>query len=181
MQFVDKALARRLESCEEMPQVYYARIFQKTRPEMRAAEAGICGGHMSFCGLGSPIGRAVGMGLDRPFSEGDLDQVEAFYRSHNAPAQVDLCPMHDPAVFEMCKLRGYAMAELNNVLFRKLNKSEEFPEHPAGYEIRRSSAQEASAAGAVVESAFFPDGAPDSYRGLIDPLYQMDGALAFAA
>ena len=25
MQFVDKAFARRLESCEEMPQVFYAR------------------------------------------------------------------------------------------------------------------------------------------------------------
>lgn len=180
MQFVDKALARRLESCEEMPQVYYARVFQKTRPEVGAAEAEICGGHMSFCGLGSPIGRAVGMGLDRLFSEADLDQVEAFYRSHKAPAQVDLCPMHDPAVFEMCKQRGYAMAELNNVLFRRLDESHEFPKHPAGCEIRRSSAKDAAEAGAVVESAFFPDGAPEPYRGLIAPLYQMEGALAYA-
>lgn len=38
MQFVDKALARRLESGEEMPQVLYARMFQKTRPEIGAAE-----------------------------------------------------------------------------------------------------------------------------------------------
>lgn len=181
MQFVDKALARRLESCEEMPQLYYAREFQKTRPEVGAAQAEICGGHMSFCGLGSPIGRAVGMGLDRPLSEADLDQVEAFYRSHKAPAQVDLCPMHDPAVFEMCKVRGYAMAELNNVLFRVLDKSEEAPKYPAGCEIRRSSVPEASAAGAVVESAFFPDGAPEAYQGLIAPLYQMEGSLAYAA
>ncbi len=34
MQFVDKAFARRLESCEEMPQVMYARLFQNTRPEL---------------------------------------------------------------------------------------------------------------------------------------------------
>ena len=38
MQFVDNALARRLESCEEMPQVMYARIFKDTRPEIGAAE-----------------------------------------------------------------------------------------------------------------------------------------------
>ena len=37
MQFVDKALARRLESAEEMPQVLYARTFQKTRPDIGAA------------------------------------------------------------------------------------------------------------------------------------------------
>src|SRR5271166_1435059 len=85
MQFVDKAFARRLESVEEMPQVYYARTFQKTRPEMGAAEEEICGGHMVFAGLGSPIGRATGVGLDRPFTAADLDRVEAFYRAHQAP------------------------------------------------------------------------------------------------
>ena len=92
MQFVDKALARRLESGEEMPQVMYARLFQKTRPEIGAAEEEICGGHMIFAGLGSPIGRATGAGLDRRFTAEDLNRVEEFYRAHNAPSQVDLCP-----------------------------------------------------------------------------------------
>ena len=181
MQFVDKALARRFESCEEMPQVFYARVFQKTRPEVGAAEEAICGGHMSFCGLGSPVGRAVALGLDRPFTAADLDRVEAFYRSRKAPAQVDLCPMHEPAVFEMFKERGYAIAELNNVLSRKLEAKEIFPSPPIGCEVRRSPADEAEAAGAIVESAFFPDGAPEAFRGLIAPLYQMEGSLAFVA
>ena len=116
MEFVDKALARRLESCEEMPQVYYARVFQKSRPEIGAAEEEICGGHMVFAGLGSPIGRATGTGLDRPFTAQDLDRIEQFYRERKAPSQVDLTPMHPPEVFEMFKYRGYAIAELNNVL-----------------------------------------------------------------
>ena len=181
MQFVDKAFARRLESVEELPQVLYARTFQKIRPEIGAADAEVCGGHMSFCGLGSPVGRAVGMGLDRPFTPADIEQVEAFYRSHKAPAQVDLCPMHEPSVFEMFKERGYAIAELNNVLYRKLNKEEEFPPPPPGYEIRRSLLEEATRAGEIVETAFFPDGAPEAFRGLIAPFYQMEGALPFVA
>ncbi len=156
MQFVDKALARRLESCEEMPQVMYARLFRKTRPEIGAAEEEICGGHMIFAGLGSPIGRATGAGLDRAFTPGDLDRVEEFYRAHKAPAQVDLCPMHEPAVFELFKERGYAIAELNNVLFRKLDAQEKFPPPPVGCEIRPSRREEAETAGAIVESAFFP-------------------------
>jgi len=48
----------------------------------------ICGGHMVFAGLGSPIGRATGAGLDRPFTVEDLDRVEQFYAAHGAPAQV---------------------------------------------------------------------------------------------
>jgi ribosomal protein S18 acetylase RimI-like enzyme len=180
MQFVDKAFARRLESVEEMPQVSYARVYQKTRPEIGAAEEEICGGHMIFAGVGSPIGRATGLGLDRPLTNEDLDRVEQFYHLHKAPSQVDLCPLHDPAVFEMFKQRGYGIAELNNVLYRRLEPAEEFPA-PAGYEIRRARPDEADAASAVVERAFFPDGAPEMYRGLIAPLYQMDGALAFVA
>ncbi len=181
MQFVDKAFARRLESCEEMPQVLYARIFQKTRRETGAAEQEICGGHMVFAGLGSPIGRATGAGLDRPLTSEDLDQIEQFYRDHKAPSQVDLTPLHGPEVFEMCKERGYAIAELNNVLYRKLDAQDEFPSAPAQCEIRRSPPEEAEITGAIVEGAFFPDGAPEAFRGLITPLYQMENALAFVA
>lgn len=181
MQFVDKALARRLESCEEMPQVLYARIFKETRPEIGAAEEEICGGHMVFAGLGSPIGRATGAGFDRPLTAEDVDRIEHFYRERNAPSQVDLTPLHGPEVFEMFKARGYSIAELNNVLYRKLDPEEEFPLPSDHYEIRRSPMEEAEIAGSIVESAFFPEGAPEAFRGLITPLYQMKNALPFVA
>ena len=35
--------------------------------------------------------------------------------------------------------------------------------------------------GSIVEGAFFPDGAPEAFRGLMTPLYQMENALAFVA
>jgi ribosomal protein S18 acetylase RimI-like enzyme len=181
MQFVDKALARRFEACEEMPQVLYARVFQKTRAEIRAAEEAVCGGHMIFAGLGSPIGRATGLGLDRPFTAVDLNLVEEFYRAHKAPSQVDLCPLHDSGVFEMFKAGGYGIAELNNVLYRWLDPAEKFPGAPAGCEIRRGRPDEARDLGGIVERAFFPDGAPEAFRDLLTPLYQMEGALTFAA
>jgi len=181
MQFVDKAFARRLESCEERPQVMCARAFQKTRPEVGAAEEEICGGHMVFAGLGSPVGRATGIGFDRAITSGDVDRIEAFYRQRRAPAQVDLTPMHAPEIFEMFKQRGYAIAELNNVLYRPLDAAEKYARVPAGFEIRRSSREEAEVIGAIIESAFFPGGAPEGFGGLIGPLYQMENTLAFVA
>ncbi len=181
MQFVDNTLARRLESCEEMPQVMYARIFKKTRPEVGAAEEEICGGHMVFAGLGSPIGRVTGAGLDQPFTPEIIERIEHFYRQRKAPSQVDLTPLHRPEIFEMFKERGYAIAELNNVLYRKLQPDEEFPAPPNGCEIRRSHPEEADVTGTIVETAFFPDGAPEGFQGLIAPLYQMENALAFVA
>lgn len=181
MQFVDKALARRFEACEEMPQVLYARAYQKLRPEIGAAEEEICGGHMIFAGLGSPIGRATGLGLNCAFTAGDLDRVEQFYRSRRAPSQVDLCPLHEPAVFAMCKQRGYGIAELNNVLYRPLSRNENFPDPPAGCTIRCGRPEEARELGFIVERAFFPEGAPDAFKDLLTPLYQMEGAFTFAA
>lgn len=181
MQFVDKAFARRLEAGEEMPQVMYARILAKSKPQIGADEAEICGGHMSFAGLGSPIGRAGGMGLDRPFTAEDLDRIEEFYKTHGAPSQVDLCPLHDAEVFVMVKERVYSIAELNNVLYRKLDAAEEFPPAPMGCEIRRGTLDDADTASALVERAFFPDGAPEPYRGLLTPLYQMEGGITFLA
>jgi ribosomal protein S18 acetylase RimI-like enzyme len=181
MEFMDKALARRLEACEEMPQVLYARVFQELRPEIGAEEQEICGGHVVFAGLGSPIGRATGLGLDRPLTGDDLDCVEQFYRAHGAPAQVDLCPLHDPTVFETCRKRGYSIAELNNVLYRRLEVNENPPAPPPGCTIRRGRAEEARDLGAIVENAFFPDGPPEAFRDLLTPLYQMEGAMTFAA
>lgn len=181
MQFVDKGLARRFEACEEMPQVLYAREFQKSRPEIGAAEKEICGGHMTFAGLGSPIGRATGAGFERTFTAEDLDRVEEFYRAHSAPSQVDLCPLHEASVFEMFKERGYGIAELNNVLYRPLDREEKFAAAPAGCGIRRALREEAEASSAIVERAFFPDGAPEAFRGLLTPLYRMEGAVAFVA
>jgi len=181
MPFVDKPLARRFESAEEMPQVLYAHVFQKSRPEIGAAEEEICGGHMVFAGLGSPIGRATGVGFDRAITAEDLDRIEQFYRANNAPSQVDLTPLHEPAVFELFKERGYGIAELNNVLYRKLDPGEKFPPPPNSCIVRRSPADEAEITGNIVETAFFPDGAPEGFRGLIAPLYQMETARAFVA
>jgi hypothetical protein len=55
MQFVDRALARRFESAEEMPQVHHAHADQKMRPHIGSSVEPIAGGHMIFAGLGSPI------------------------------------------------------------------------------------------------------------------------------
>ena len=181
MQFVDKALARRFESCEEMPQVEYARVFQKTRPEVGAAEEEICGGHMIFAGLGSPIGRATGAGLDRAFTTQDLDRVErvlSFAWGSVAGGSVsDARPgsIRDVQGAWICDCRT------EQCLVPKIRCRGEISPAPAECEIRQVPLEDADTVSAIVESAFFPDGAPEPYRGLITPLYQMPGALAFGA
>lgn len=181
MQFVDKALARRLESAEEMPQVDCARMLQQLRPEMGAAFEPFCGGHIIFAGLNSPIGHAAGLGFDGPLSSADLDRLESFYRSHNAPAQLDLCPLTDPSVLELVTARRYAIAELNNVLFRALDSVEPVSV-PRGVEIRRGAPEQAAEFSDILTRCFYEKGdAPEGFAEMLAPLFQFPEALTFLA
>jgi GNAT superfamily N-acetyltransferase len=181
MQFVDKALARRLESAEEMPQVDCARMLQQLRPGIGAAFEAFCGGHMIFAGLNSPIGHAAGLGFAGPMTPADLDRLEAFYRSHHAPAQLDLCPLTDPSVLELVTARRYAIAELNNVLFRRLDVIENI-DVPRGVRIRRGTPHEASHFSDILTRSFFEKGdAPEGFAEMLAPLFQFHEALTFLA
>jgi GNAT superfamily N-acetyltransferase len=182
MQFVDRALARRFESAEEMPQVHHAHADQKMRPHIGSTVEPIAGGHMIFAGLGSPIGRAVGMGFNAPVTEADFDQLENFYFSRKAPSQLDYCPLTDISLLEIARRRGYGIAELNNVLARKLDPSETFPPGPAGFTIRAGKIEEALAFSRIVRQSFFPDGGePAGFDEMMAPLFAFPGAITFVA
>jgi GNAT superfamily N-acetyltransferase len=181
MQVVDRALARRLESAEEMPQVDCARMLQQLRPEIGAAYEPFCGGHMIFAGLNSPIGHAAGLGFTGPVSAADLDHLENFYRSHGAPAQLDLCPHTDPSVLELVTARRYALAELNNVLCCPLTPAIAV-QVPAGVAIRRGKPEEAALFSQIVARSFFENAAPpEGFADMLAPLFAYPEAVTFLA
>jgi ribosomal protein S18 acetylase RimI-like enzyme len=181
MQFVDKALARRLESAEEMPQVDCALMLQKLRPEIGAAYEPFGGGHMIFAGLNSPIGHAAGFGFEAAITAADLDSLEAFYKSHDAPAQLDLCPLTDPSVLELVSKRHYALAELNNVLYCALNSAIS-TDVPPDVHIRRGKAEEAALFSQIVARSFFDNsGPPDGFADMLSPLFAFPEALTYLA
>lgn len=184
MQFVDQALARRLESAEEMPQVEYARYYARKRPEIGAAVEQICGGHMIFAGLNSPIGRAVGLAFREPITAADLDRLEEFYRAHGAPAQLDYCPLSDPSLLELTKERNYGIAELNNVRYLRIadEGKQNAPQPPPGVEIRRGAKEEAAVLSSIVSRSFFEKGdVPEGFGDLITPMYEFPGAITYLA
>ena len=181
MQFVDKALARRFESAEEMPQLDCARMLQKLRPEIGAAFEPFCGGHMIFAGLNSPIGHAAGLGFNGAVSAADLDHLENFYRSHGAPAQLDLCPHTDASVLELVTARRYTLAELNNVLYCPLSPAIPI-EVPANVVIRQGKPEEATLFSRIVARSFFENtDPPDGFADMLAPLFAYPEALTFLA
>jgi hypothetical protein len=112
--FADLALARRLEAAEALN----ARFCTASPPG--AAFLDIAGGCAIFVGAGSPLTQVVGLGLNGPVSEGDVDRLESFFISREAKISVDFCPLADPGLLEIFGRRGYRPTEFNNMLVKRI-------------------------------------------------------------
>ena len=179
MKFVDSTLARRLEAAEDTPQLEIARVLQGTHPEIGADILEIAGGHAVFAGLNSPVGRAIGMGLDGAVIAAQLDEVEAFYRGHNAPCQVDITPVTHGSLLELLKTRGYVITELNNVMARRVEPHERFEENADGCDFRACSPEDVQLWTHTMLCGFFPeDQIPEGWDKLLAPMAQVLNGLA---
>jgi hypothetical protein len=179
MKYVDTNLARRLEAAEDVPQVEIARVLQRTHPEVGADILEIAGGHAVFAGLNSPVGRAIGLGFDGAVTATQLDEVEAFYKKHDAPSPVDITPATHGSLLELLKTRGYVLAELNNVMARKLEPRERLEESVPGVEFRACAPEETQLWTDTMLRGFFPeDQIPEGWDKLLAPMAEAPNSLA---
>jgi hypothetical protein len=76
----------------------------------------VAGGRALFSRPGSPLNKVLGLGLQGPVTDKDLDLIEAFYRAHHAPTQIELCPLAYGDVAARLCLRGYTLEAFENEL-----------------------------------------------------------------
>ena len=138
MLFADLALARRLELAHAWRGVEYARAQGRLHPDVRIRIEPVAGGYAIYAGEGSPLNRAVGLGLSRPVTREDLEFVERFYAGCGAPPHVDLCPLADPSLLHLLELGGYRLEQFYSVLVRAL--AEDAAPVPLPAEVRISQA-----------------------------------------
>src|SRR2546423_14534662 len=108
MIYADAQLARRIEAAE-------AAIGRGcSEGQLGTAVMETAGGIALFHGPESPLTHAVGLGLNGPMRDAELDAMEAFFRSRGARVTIDLCPLVDPALLSSLAERGYRATEFNN-------------------------------------------------------------------
>ncbi|MBP2018522.1 GNAT superfamily N-acetyltransferase [Symbiobacterium terraclitae] len=100
-------LARRLERFRAALQVSFARTCARIYPDASPAWEDAAGGWAVYTHEGTPVNRAIGMGLDGPVTAAVLDRVESFYFDRGAPCQVDVTPFTHPSLLALLEQRGY--------------------------------------------------------------------------
>lgn len=136
MKFIDLDLVRRLEMASALSGKTCADAAQKFHPELGAASEEIAGGIAVYAGVDSPVTQAVGVGLNGPVVDAELDRLEHFFQSRNAATAIELCPFAGLPLYEAFAKREYRLVEVSNVLFRELNPADSFPPPPYGVTVR---------------------------------------------
>ncbi len=154
MLFVDLALARRLEAAEAQAGVECAATLARLRPESAAAAERIAGGAAVFAGVSSPLTQAMGLGLEGPVVEAEVERLEAFFRSRGDAVRVEVCPFAHATLVELFGRRGYRVAEFSNVLVRPLNRGESWPAAPAELQIEAVGPQDSDLWARTVAQGF---------------------------
>jgi GNAT superfamily N-acetyltransferase len=116
MQFVDIDLACRVEMAEAYAGRDCAEAFHRLHPECPVAVQEIAGGVAVFAGTDSPVTQAIGIGLNGPVADDELDALGEFFTSRNAPAVLELCPLVEMSLYERFAARGYKLLEVSDVL-----------------------------------------------------------------
>jgi len=181
MLFADHALARRLEAAKIEGNVAYRLSQERLRPGSTDCLP-VAGGHAVFAGAGSPISRVTGLGMTQAVSAADLDQIESFYRSHQTPILIDLCPLADASLTRELGRKGYGVRGFRNVLYRPLQYGEVMPGPASGLRVTRAAPTEHERWVGTVESGFANSDsviAPDESLGR--SMFHADGVICFLA
>jgi GNAT superfamily N-acetyltransferase len=143
MFFVDLDLARRLEMAQAWRGVHYANAQLALRPETYSTVEAVAGGFAIYAGEGSPLNKAVGLGMYRPVTQADLEHVERFYRSRNAAPRVSVCPLAEVSLVDLLNANGYRLESFYSVLFRLLTGDDEPMSFPPGIHITQAKPKDA--------------------------------------
>ena len=127
-------LAREIELAEAEAAMACAERVRAAQGDEAGAVAPVAGGYAVYCGAGSPVTQAVGLGLNGAVSKEEFDELEEFYFSRKEPVRLETCPMVDGSLIEHYRERGYYVSEFSNVMVRPVEK-EAAVALPAGIEI----------------------------------------------
>ncbi len=182
MLFSDYTLAQRLEGADAAGAVECVQILARHHPEIGAAVQPIAGGYAVYAGPDSPITQAIALGMQGPVTSADLDQLEHFFESRNAPLQIELCPLADQSLVELLAAGPYRVVEFSNVLAHTISKQESFSLTNAAVQLREVANAEVDLWARIITRGFVDvSQPPQSFIDVAQASYHIATATSFLA
>jgi hypothetical protein len=119
--FSDRNLSQKLERTEGKSNASFVETRAKLFPESGAEWTEIGGAYAMFDGLESPLTQTFGLGVFDEITNEHLDEIEAFFKKHDAPVFHEVSPMAEASLLSLLNERGYQPIELTSVMFQTLS------------------------------------------------------------
>jgi len=118
--FSDKSFSQKLERAEAVTNANFVETRAKLMPASGAEWIQSAGAYAMFDGIASPLTQTFGLGVFDEITDVELDEIEAFFKRHDAPIFHEVSPLADSSVINLLNERGYQPIELTNVMYRTL-------------------------------------------------------------
>lgn len=124
MIYSNKDLSQKLERTEGRANADFVETRAKMFPDSGAEWIEVAGTYAMFDGVESPLTQTFGLGVFEEITENDLEKLENFFKSHDAPVFHEVSPMADASIIELLNKRGYQPVELSSILYLSLEDAD---------------------------------------------------------
>lgn len=124
MMFNDLTLARRLEAAKLASADDYVDAKRRLAPDLGVMAQRVGEGFAVFAGLGSPVNRVHGLGMNNPVKEGEIEAFEDFYATRGEATRIDLCPLAHDSLRQLLTARGYGIQLFKHIWRRPLSNAD---------------------------------------------------------
>jgi GNAT superfamily N-acetyltransferase len=177
----NKELALKLETAEALNQTTFVQTHRQLFEDSQASYQKIGSGYAVFAGVDSPLTQTFGLALDGPFNDGQLDELEEFYKLRNAPVNIEVCHLSDIALSRLLIKRGYQISEYSNVLLRRISATDLF-EVSNNNQIHEVKNEEIADYAAVISEGFLETKEiPESFQALFKVCFRQPNSAIFGA
>jgi hypothetical protein len=176
----DAGLAQRLENAELWGGRRFTEAILKLDPKIKADSISVAGGSAVFMGAGHPLTQALGIGMDGPVTPAQFRQMEEFFFSRKAAAQVVICPFSDGSLLDFIQRSNYRIDHFENALYRPLLPEDKFPVRSDSFVLERTRPEHYEEAAWLQARCFFREQAGD-FLPLSWASFLMDDSVSYVA
>ncbi len=122
MIYSDRKLSQKLERTEARANADFVEARAAMFPASGAEWIEVAGAYAMFDAVESPLTQTFGLGLFEEATHMDLEKIEVFFKTRDAPVLHEVSPLADLSLLALLGERGYQPIDLTSVLYQPIER-----------------------------------------------------------